>query len=286
MKHGSSYLKYRGHNPMLNKELFLDFFPPLFSKLYRKYFLPTSWSNLRFQKNGTLELPGGHLFNFRPHESSDRKVCKQIFLKKDYELGKLSRYKELMKYYNQCSLPLIVDAGANIGASSVWFALHFPLARIISIEPEPGNFAMLSKNSCSFPGIIPFNNALASHSGILYLTDPKEGAWGYRTTHFAEEEAVPVQAKSIEDFLDLDIEQVQNPFILKIDIEGAESDLFSKFSPKFDEFPLIIIEVHDWLFPKNSCSKNFLKWHVEHNRDFVHFGENIFSISNRLAGNS
>jgi hypothetical protein len=71
-------------------------------------------------------------------------------------------------------------------------------------------------------------------------------------------------------------------FILKIDIEGAESDLFSRHTEELDRFPLVIIELHDWLLPRESNSCNFLKWYVEKGRDFVHFGENVFSISNTI----
>jgi hypothetical protein len=40
-----------------------------------------------------------------------------------------------------CSNPkTIVDAGANIGTSSIFFAKKYPNARVIAIEPEESNF--------------------------------------------------------------------------------------------------------------------------------------------------
>lgn len=261
------------------KELILDFCPPFFLKIKKK-FRPISWENIKYSKNGVLFLPGGIYFNFRPYESSDFKVCKQIFFNKDYELNKLSRYEELINYYNKCSNPIIVDAGANIGAASVWFALRFPLAKIIAIEPDKENFRLLSKNSNSFSSIVPYCGAISSRPGELYLKDPKDGAWGYLTSDTSDESSIPVKAITIEDIFSEKISG--NPFIFKIDIEGAEEDLFSRSSKIFDEFPLIIIELHDWLFPKKGKSQNFLKWHLSKNRDFVYIGENIFSISNRF----
>jgi FkbM family methyltransferase len=35
--------------------------------------------------------------------------------------------------------PLILDLGANIGASAVWFAVRYPAAHIVAFEPHPDN---------------------------------------------------------------------------------------------------------------------------------------------------
>ena len=70
------------------------------------------------------------------------------------------------------------------------------------------------------------------------------------------------------------------PFIVKIDIEGFESDLFAENTAWVDEFPILIIEMHDWLFPGQGTSSNFLKAIAGLDRDFVYLGENVFSIRN------
>jgi predicted O-methyltransferase YrrM len=40
----------------------------------------------------------------------------------------------------------IVDAGAHIGSSALWFASRYPNARIIAIEPHPATFTFLHEN--------------------------------------------------------------------------------------------------------------------------------------------
>ena len=41
---------------------------------------------------------------------------------------------------------VIIDAGANIGLASIWFASKFPEARILAIEPEKSNYELLVRN--------------------------------------------------------------------------------------------------------------------------------------------
>jgi hypothetical protein len=72
------------------------------------------------------------------------------------------------------------------------------------------------------------------------------------------------------------------PFILKIDIEGFEKDLFSRNLAWIDKFPILIIELHDSTHEGTSNSNNFLSAISKRNRDFLYFGENIFSISNKF----
>ncbi len=70
------------------------------------------------------------------------------------------------------------------------------------------------------------------------------------------------------------------PFLIKIDIEGGESELFSQHTNWIDHFPLLVIELHDWMLPGTANSSHFLKATATQERDFVHVGENIFSIAN------
>ena len=70
--------------------------------------------------------------------------------------------------------------------------------------------------------------------------------------------------------------------IFKIDIEGGEKSLFSGDTTWMRQFPLIIIELHDWMLPFSGSSKNFLKAVAEHEFDFVHKGENIFLFNREI----
>jgi FkbM family methyltransferase len=262
------------------KGILKECIPPFLMKLLRpEKYNPDPWAHVKFSSANCLELPGGKKFLFRL-TIADREVCKQVFFNQDYALKRLKRADDLLLFYTQHVNPIIVDAGANIGAASAWFALAFPKSKILAIEPDVENYQLLTTNGREFSTVIPIQAAIASASGELTLCDPGDGAWAYRTSNNKNESGYPVKAMTIEEILGQAGEGT--PFILKIDIEGAEADLFSRHSARFNEFPLVIIELHDWMLPHEANSHNFLRWHTANERDFVFFGENVFSISNSI----
>lgn len=222
-------------------------------------------------------------FHFRD-SPADHGVIKQIFQNQDYNTRRLRRHAEIMHRYQEILAagdhPLIIDCGANIGASAVYFALIFPEANIIALEPDADNFLLLRRNTAGFSRIRALHCAIGSRDGVVDLFDTGEGEWGYRTAaggspemgnHIAE-----VQCRSLEGIM---AESAAVPFLLKIDIEGAEADLFSDNLDAFAAFFLMIIELHDWMLPGQANSRNFLAWHASTCRDFVYIGENVFSIA-------
>jgi hypothetical protein len=75
----------------------------------------------------------------------------------------------------------IIDAGANVGMSTLFYAMKFPTAMIVAIEPEPNNFAMLKRNCAGLSNIKCVEAALWGTEGqMLNLRNPGAGAWGYR----------------------------------------------------------------------------------------------------------
>ncbi|MGA7816378.1 FkbM family methyltransferase [Caballeronia sp.] len=260
------------------KSTLKDMLPPALMRLLRPKNEPSdAWGTVRYGLHG-LRLPGGRRFIYRP-SPPDRMVCAQIFFQRDYATEHLGRSQEIVDFYRACPDPIIVDAGANIGAAAVWFALTYPKAKVLAVEPDVSNYELLKRNAISFPSVVPLNAAIAATSGTLYLNDPGVGAWGYRTAEQPTDRSYAVEAMTLEQVI---AKSSGTPFILKIDIEGAESDLFSRHSEELNRFPLVIIELHDWMLPRESNSRNFLKWHVEMERDFVYFNENVFSISNTI----
>ena len=220
-------------------------------------------------------------FSVITNEKTGSGTADHIFTNHNYDLTFLSRYDELQERYSGIlssgKTPLILDCGSNIGLSSVYFATTFPDAMVIALEPEKANFRALSKNCGSFSNITLCNNAVGSVSGMVSIDNADAASDAFRTSRAPDGQG-EVQVVTINKILgeNHDVE----PFIAKIDIEGFEDDLFSANTEWVEKFFLIIIETHDWMLPKQANSKNFLKVISVCDRDFLHRGENIYSIMN------
>jgi FkbM family methyltransferase len=223
-----------------------------------------------------IRLPerGSRAFHYRPTRA-DRGVVAQIFESQDYSLGRLQRGADLLALYERIRRPLILDLGANIGAATVYFGMHFPRAHIVALEPQAENFALLQDNVAGLD-VDARRAAIGSRDGEAALVDPGEGEWGYRTAAGrgvrVEGAARLVAEKRAAGY---------TPYIAKIDIEGAEAELFAADTAWADSFPLVIIELHDWLLPRAGTSRAFLAWAGARQRDFVPVGENVFSIAHQ-----
>lgn len=212
---------------------------------------------------------------------SDLGVLQQMFAAEDYSLGRLRRGAEIHALYDSWLAmglkPMILDAGANIGASVVYFNVVFPRAHIVALEPARNNFELLRLNVGGID-VDARCAAIGARAGEVTLVDPGEGEWGYRTADAGTGERVPRLAAR-----ELVVDKRRDgfsPFIAKIDIEGGEAELFSADTAWIDDFPLLIVELHDWLLTRSASSRNFLRCMAERDRDFVHLGENVFSIAN------
>jgi FkbM family methyltransferase len=174
--------------------------------------------------------------------------------------------------------PLIVDCGANIGASAVWLSAHYPEAKIVAIEPFAENLALLKRNVAGL-NVDIIEGAVGPADGVANLDASVSDSLGQRVT--AEGGGQAVQVRSLRSL----IARYENaePFFLKIDIEGAEKDLFEHDWEVFDQFPIIAIEPHDFAMPGRRTSAAFFRFHGDRARDFLFAHENIFSIKYQAA---
>lgn len=216
--------------------------------------------------------------------TSDWFTFDQIFIHEDYNLKALKRYPEFEALYAKYSVegvPLILDLGANIGLSSVYFHHVWPSSKIVAVEPSDDNFRVLRENFGNSEQFEALLAGIASKTSKLALTDPSAEKNAFTTTTLEEGAEGGISGVTVPDILArYPRSSGYFPFIVKIDIEGFESELFSGNTDWINEFPVLIIEMHDWLFPGQRTSAHFLKTISQLDRDFVYLGENVFSIRN------
>jgi FkbM family methyltransferase len=230
-----------------------------------------------------LGLHDNRIRRFRIRHATDYAVLEQIFLREDYSIAELVRAPELRAIYDRAASagkpPLIIDCGANIGVSAAYFGEMYPAALIVAIEPDAGNVALARQNAVS-ERIDIRQVAVGSNTTGARLVDPGLGSTGYRVL---ADPTGDLRMISIGELLAEAKYADCVPFLIKIDIEGAEEELFSANCEWLDRFPLLVIELHDWMLPARATSRPFLREVAALDRDFVHIGDNVFSISNTLV---
>lgn len=232
-----------------------------------------------------LTFPGGtkRPFYFRGNSVGDKGVIEQIFKNDDYNISNFPMTAKLKLYANaperHFKKLLVVDAGANIGASSIYFTLWDARICVCAIEPENHNFELLQKNCADLP-IVPLKAALAGKCGKLWVSDPGLSDWGFRVGH--DQGQHEVDAIDMPHIFQKFSEEHYSPLLCKIDIEGGEEYLFSENCNWIDKFPLIIIELHDWMLPGTNNSRNFLAAIAERRFDVIYRGENLFCFNNAI----
>jgi FkbM family methyltransferase len=174
--------------------------------------------------------------------SSDLDVFRQIYVHREYRC---------LDHVEEPSL--IVDCGANVGFSAVYFLTRYSKARLIAIEPDAGNHASLVEN------LKPFADrseailaAVWPNSQELVFTHFRDGREWSRSVREPEQgETGTVPAIDIPTIMErAGVDRIP---LLKIDIEGAEGPLFAENSEAWlGKVDNLVVELHG-----EECSRIF-----------------------------
>jgi FkbM family methyltransferase len=211
--------------------------------------------------------------------TSDFDVMEQVFVHREYDFtGWPSHHAMIQRAYAELlgagKVPVVVDCGANIGFASIWFALRYPRAIVYAVEPEQRNFAMLSRNVATYANIMPIQAGISDRVTRVSLRNPQDEPWACQTE---EVENGDIETVTIPDLL----ARAPNsaPLIAKIDIEGYETSLFRSNTAWADRTPLVVFEMHDWLFAWRGTGDATLRCLTRHPRDYLIRGENVFAFA-------
>jgi len=131
-------------------------------------------------------------------------------------------------YYFQTdkAVPNIIDGGANIGISVLYFKHLYPNAHIVAIEPNPAALSYLEKNIVenNLKGIRIVPAALAAHEGVgnLYIRPSLLNA---SLIAAPEADSLQVTTQKLSTYL-----KGNRVDLVKLDIEGAEEEVIGEIA--------------------------------------------------------
>jgi len=137
---------------------------------------------------------------------------------------------------------LVVDCGANTGVTAAVFANRFPQARIIGIEPADRNQALFRRNLAAYRNVSLIEAAVWSRPTHLKIENPDDAAWAFRCVPAPADDPDAFPAVSVGQVLD-EAGAARN-VLVKIDIEGAETELFRNRPEWLDRVQAVLIELH------------------------------------------
>jgi len=222
----------------------------------------------KYKRNAILKFPFlKHKIHLRSLASnSDLVMFWQIFQHKEYEINIPFDPK------------VILDLGANVGLASVYFSNRFPTAEIFSLEPNTDNYQMALKNVEFYPNVTMVQAAIWNSLEEIQLIDK-----GYGEASFMVEPGTgskSVQAFTVDSFLQQ--MNVKSADIVKIDIEGAEKEIFEKgYENWLPNTKIIIVETHDRY--KRDSSKAVLNTITKYDFSLEISGENLVFYNNMLT---
>lgn len=171
----------------------------------------------------------------------------------------------------------IIDGGGNIGLTACFFATKFPLAKIITIEPDTENYNLLQSNCKNYAGIHPLQCGIWKNDTHLKIENTGVGNNAFTVTETNETTAGTLKAVTISSVM----EQFNMPHIdvLKLDIEGSEKEVFEEnFEKWLPVTKVLIIELHDEM--KKGCSRSVFNAVNKYDFSFDTKGENIIFTNN------
>jgi FkbM family methyltransferase len=181
----------------------------------------------------TLQLPGGYKACIRPN-GRDQAALAEIFGIKPYQPAQ-----------SAANPKRILDLGANIGMATLFLTTQFPDAEIASVEPFPGNLAILRENvrlnqirSTIFAGAV----GVSSGEAELSVGNVADAVSLVPASDAGRQTKLRVKQFSVDEIMDqLHWTQID---LLKIDIEGYEKTLFKSNNAWLGRVNQIVGEAH------------------------------------------
>jgi FkbM family methyltransferase len=153
-------------------------------------------------------------------------------------------------FYRPAPGDVVIDAGANVGLFSVWFARRFPHCRVIAYEPFAENYQMLERNirAAGVTNVEPHQAGLGGCSGFGHMAAVGPRSLDHRLAVDSTNGDGTVPVQTFADVLRL--AATPRIALFKVDIEGSEYDLFERAeSEDLNLVDRFAIEFHEHVRP-------------------------------------
>lgn len=218
-------------------------------------------------QNHTAVLPGSHVKKLQPSflahplnlrtKTSDFFVFRQIMIENEYEPLKDLR------------IATVLDLGANIGLASAWFLNQFPQAEVLAVEAASDNYAVCRENLAPYgKRARVLHGAAWSRKTMLTLRSRTCTADNHvKEPTSGDAESTQVQGWDIPGLIEMSgFDYID---LLKIDIEGAEAEIFSSGSSAWmGRVRNLCIELHG-----EACRNTFVQALADYDFDLTRSGE-------------
>jgi FkbM family methyltransferase len=134
---------------------------------------------------------------------------------------------EEYRFKSEIADPVIIDCGANIGFSVLYFKRLYPEARIHAFEPNPDAFRLLKENveANELDHVLAHQAALSDHDGETTFYDDRSGGMlrGSVRANRGGGKPVSVEARRLSTLL----ATLDRADVVKVDVEGGEWDILA-----------------------------------------------------------
>ena len=143
-------------------------------------------------------------------------------------------------------IDVIIDLGANFGAASICFAIRYPNATIISLEPVSETFKVLELNTNNFKKISSYNLAASDSTGTskIHVDKNKLGRSSLFSDHMNFKYNFSEKINTVDFNYFIMKNNLEKIDILKIDVEGSELKIINSIISFLKNVGIIYIEIH------------------------------------------
>jgi len=144
--------------------------------------------------------------------------------------------------------PFIIDAGAYVGISTLYFKQLYLNSQILAFEPNPFAIEKLKNNMFNngIKNVDIKNSAVWTSEEIKEMYIDDTGQQRFSVASFSKNgwngevksRAIKVKTEKLDKYLN------QNTDLLKLDVEGSEQQILKNIVKYFDNIKNIILEYH------------------------------------------